>query len=129
MLRVDYIFSYWILLWYVLFMLNVTTYNPLFLLYVALFLNVLGIYDKLSSMKNTLIYIFIIILIKVIPIYSIRDTIIKIEDIYVSLLLFFIYLLWIFMNDISFKHIHLELKKNQGPIFVTINKIINLSKR
>lgn len=129
MLRVDYIFSYWVLLWYVLFMLNVTTYNPLFLLYVALFLNVLGIYDKLSSMKNTLIYIFIIILIKVIPIYSIRDTIIKIEDIYVSLLLFFIYLLWIFMNDISFKHIHLELKKNQGPIFVTINKIINLSKR
>lgn len=129
MLRVYYIFSYWILLWYVLFMLNVTTYNPLFLLYVALFLNVLGIYDKLSSMKNTLIYIFIIILIKVIPIYSIRDTTIKIEDIYVSLVLFFIYLLWIFMNDISIKHIHLELKKNQGPIFVTINKIINLSKR
>lgn len=129
MLRVDYIFSYWVLLWYVLFMLNVTTYNPLFLLYVALFLNVLGIYDKLSSMKNTLIYIFIIILIKVIPIYSIRDTIIKIEDIYVSLLLFFIYLLWIFMNDISFKHIHLELKKNQGPIFLAINKMINLSKR
>ena len=129
MLRVDYIFSYWVLLWYVLFMLNVTTYNPLFLLYVALFLNVLGIYDKLSSMKNTLIYIFIIILIKVIPIYSIRDTTIKIEDIYVSLLLFFIYLLWIFINDISIKHIHLELKKNQGPIFVTINKIINLSKR
>ena len=129
MLRVDYIFSYWVLLWYVLFMLNVTTYNPLFLLYVALFLNILGIYDKLSSMKNTLIYIFIIILIKVIPIYSIRDTTIKIEDIYVSLVLFFIYLLWIFMNDISFKHIHLELKKNQGPIFVTINKIINLSKR
>lgn len=110
-------------------MLNVTTYNPLFLLYVALFLNVLGIYDKLSSMKNTLIYIFIIILIKVIPIYSICDTTIKIEDIYVSLVLFFIYLLWIFMNDISIKHIHLELKKNQGPIFVTINKIINLSKR
>ena len=129
MLRVDYIFSYWILLWYILFMLNVTTYNPLFLLYVALFLNVLGIYDKLSSMKNTLIYIFIIILIKVIPIYSIRHTTIKIEDIYVSLVLFFIYLLWIFMNDISIKHIHLELKKNQGPIFVTINKIINLSKR
>ena len=129
MLRVDYIFSYWVLLWYVLFMLNVTTYNPLFLLYVALFLNVLGIYDKLSSMKNTLIYIFIIILIKVIPIYSIRDTTIKIEDIYGSLLLFFIYLLWIFINDISIKHIHLELKKNQGPIFVTINKIINLNKR
>jgi len=129
MLRVDYIFSYWVLLWYVLFMLNVTTYNPLFLLYVALFLNVLGIYDKLSSMKNTLIYIFIIILIKVIPIYSIRNKTIKIEDIYVSLVLFFIYLLWIFMNDISIKHIHLELKKNQGPIFVTINKIINLSKR
>jgi hypothetical protein len=129
MLRVDYIFSYWVLLWYVLFMLNITTYNPLFLLYVALFLNVLGIYDKLSSMKNTLIYIFIIILIKVIPIYSIHHTTIKIEDIYVSLVLFFIYLLWIFMNDISFKHIHLELKKNQGPIFVTINKMINLSKR
>lgn len=129
MLRVDYIFSYWILLWYVLFMLNVTTYNPLFLLYVALFLNVLGIYDKLSSMKNTLIYIFIIILIKVIPIYSIHHTTIKIEDIYVSLVLFFIYLLWIFMNDISIKEIHLKLKKNQGPIFVTINKIINLSKR
>lgn len=129
MLRVDYIFSYWILLWYVLFMLNVTTYNPLFLLYVALFLNVLGIYDKLSSMKNTLIYIFIIILIKVIPIYSIRHKTIKIEDIYVSLVLFFIYLLWIFMNDISIKEIHLKLKKNQGPIFVTINKMINLSKR
>lgn len=129
MLRPDYIFSYWVLLWYVLFMLNVTIYNPLFLLYIALFLNILGIYDKLSSMRNTLIYIFIIILIKIIPIYSIRHTTIRIQDIYISLLLFFIYLLWIFMNDISIKHIHLELKKNKGPIFVTIHKIINLSKR
>lgn len=129
MLRPDYIFSYWVLLWYVLFMLNVTIYNPLFLLYIALFLNILGIYDKLSSMRNTLIYIFIIILIKIIPIYSIRHTTIRIQDIYISLLLFFIYLLWIFMNDISIKHIHLELKKNKGPIFVTINKIIHLSKR
>jgi hypothetical protein len=129
MLRPDYIFSYWVLLWYVLFMLNVTIYNPLFLLYIALFLNILGIYDKLSSMRNTLIYIFIIILIKIIPIYSIRHTTIRIQDIYISLLLFFIYLLWIFMNDISIKHIHLELKKNKGPIFVTIHKIIHLSKR
>jgi hypothetical protein len=110
-------------------MLNVTIYNPLFLLYIALFLNILGIYDKLSSMRNTLIYIFIIILIKIIPIYSIRHTTIRIQDIYISLLLFFIYLLWIFMNDISIKHIHLELKKNKGPIFVTIHKIIHLSKR
>jgi hypothetical protein len=129
MLRPDYIFSYWVLLWYVLFMLNVTIYNPLFLLYIALFLNILGIYDKLSSMRNTLIYIFIIILIKIIPIYSIRHTTIRIQDIYISLLLFFIYLLWIFMNDISIKHIHLELKKNKGPIFVNIHKIIHLSKR
>jgi len=101
MQRLDFIFSYWIFFWYILYICNLITYNPKFLIILGLIANVvillIMIYYKT---KYRLVYLFVIMMfiIKIIPIYTIWNTKIKLNDIYISIILFIIYLLWIHIN-------------------------------
>ena len=42
-LRIDLVFSYWILLWYILYILNIIKYNPKIALLLAIIVNGLAI--------------------------------------------------------------------------------------
>jgi len=90
MVRVDYIFSYWILFWYILFILKIINYNPKFILIIAIIQNSLGLLYKLlfEPILNSFILAIIILFTKIIPLYSIVNTKIKNKDIYFAILLF-----------------------------------------
>ena len=101
MVRIDYIFSYWIFFWYLLYICSFTKYNPKIAI-------ILGFIENLCILllmfyyntKFRLIFLFFImmILLKIIPLYTIWKSPITLNDIYFTGFLFIVYLLWMFIN-------------------------------
>jgi len=122
MVRVDYIFSNWILFWYILFILKIINYNPKFILIIAIIQNSLGLLYKLlyEPILNSFILAIIILFTKIIPLYSIVNTKIKNKDIYFAILLFIFYNFWIYINETNLYEIIGEINDNQGPLFLFV---------
>lgn len=103
-LRADLVFSYWIFTWFVLYLLQITTFSPKFAF-------LLGILDNIGMLILMLMYgksrrtIFYFIiantLFKVVPFYYLRKEPIKMKDIAATILLFGIYVLWLHFNNQS----------------------------
>ena len=100
MLRPDLIFSYWIILWYILYEFSLISYNPKAWLLFALFINsiqaILMIYYKRFFML--FVFICVITVIKIIPTWRLRNTHIHIEDILFGIILFILYYGWLLYN-------------------------------
>jgi hypothetical protein len=100
--RIDFIFSYWILFWYICYELRITTYNPIGALYVGLLENIgvllLMIYYA-NSYYHLLLVCFVILVTKVIPLWSLRNTTYSKKDIYMIFIYFLTYVLWLFLNN------------------------------
>jgi hypothetical protein len=79
-MRFDYIFSYWIFIWWILFELKLIKANPKFLLYIALPFSIS------------------VLILKLYPLYSLRHTQITQSDVYFSFLFFLIFLSWLSIN-------------------------------
>lgn len=134
-MRLDYVFSYWILAWYLLYIAKITKYNPKFVLILGIIENsFLLLFMIIYKTKISSIVIFIIlnIFIKIIPYYTVRnDKIIK-KDIIATIILFIIYCLWLYINTgnnvIEF---HLKISesvikdKNETPAMRFINYIVS----
>jgi len=122
MVRVDYIFSYWILFWYILFILKIINYNPKFIIIIAIIQNSLGLLYKLlfEHILNSFILAIIILFTKIIPLYSIVNTKIKNKDIYFAILLFIFYNFWIYINETNLYEIIGEINDNQSPLFLFV---------
>jgi hypothetical protein len=83
-LRADLVFSYWIYFWYVLYAFKVTNYSPKFPLILGVIDNlIMFVLMLLYGTSSRTIFYFIIIntLIKVVPLYYLRNQSIKINDI------------------------------------------------
>lgn len=100
-MRVDMVFSYWIYIWYILYIYKFTSYSPKFSL-------VLGVIDNFIMLilmviyGQTIIYFIIVnTLIKVIPLYNLRNETIKLQDIYFTIGLFGIFIGWLYINEQS----------------------------
>jgi hypothetical protein len=111
MLRGDYIFSDWIFIFWILYILNIFTFfNPKLLLMIGLCFDIavigLMFYYRTNLKKIVIPFIILIFIIKVIPLYTLRNYTIHSRDIYYSYLLFFIYLCWLYKNNISTKKIN-----------------------
>lgn len=110
--RFDFVFSYWIFAWYILFALRLTTYSPKVFLILSVFFNVL-VFLLMIYYKNAFVYILLFIvanfIIKVIPILLIHHIKIKPRDYYAGAGLFIVYNIWLFINGTSFT----EIMKNQ----------------
>jgi hypothetical protein len=121
-MRVDFLFSYWIVFWYILFMFNLISYNPKFVLVVALIQNtVLFIYKLwIGSFLVAFLLGIIILCMKVIPLYTLYDTKIKKKDIYFSIVLFILYIIWIYLNGTHLYDIMIEINNNKGPLMVSM---------
>ena len=100
--RFDLAFSYWIFTWYLLYICKIIKYNPLFFLIIAFIENIIYL-ALLIYYKNSLLYIFLFIFInffiKVIPIWTLRNTQFNYDDIDIGIILFFIYLCWLYFNN------------------------------
>ena len=80
-----------------------------------------------TKQKTILLYIILNFILKIIPLFTIRNTKIKINDIYFFIILFILYLFWIKMNVTN---VFINYKKQMifnnvyGPGMKTIEKII-----
>ena len=116
--RIDLTFSYWIFAWYLLYICKITIYNPLSFLIIGLILDIIYVLI-LFYYKNPLNYIFLTIFInlfiKVLPIWTLRNTKIKNKDIIAGSILFFIFACWLYYNDkmntTTFKNLLINIKK------------------
>lgn len=108
MVRPDLIFSYWIYLWYILYVFKVIKYNPKLAI-------IFGIIENLTVLilmyiygtKKLLVILFTImfIILKIIPLYTIWNVKINLKyDSINTLLLFLIYLMWVSVNNLSLKN-------------------------
>lgn len=98
----DLLFSYWIFLWYILFICDFVPYSPKYFLIIAAIFNsmqIIGYIKNGSSSKNIICFIFVILIMKIIPLLTIinKDSN-NLSDIFFSICLFMIYILWILLN-------------------------------
>jgi hypothetical protein len=104
--RFDYVFSYWIFAWFLLYQFGFTSYNPKIALIIALIENI-GILGLMVYFKNSFIYIFLFCLInffiKVLPVWLLRNSKYGWRDVYIMFALFLIYILWLLINQVDFK--------------------------
>jgi hypothetical protein len=139
-IRPDYLFSYWILLWVVVYYFCgrakesskwskyiYENMNPLFLLWLALAENIV-VFVKILIYNPTLSIIgkdlAMMLLIKVLPIYILRNGKIKIlENILFGMMLFIIYNIYLWFNGQNAYDIYTKVDKyilgdeNRTPLF------------
>ena len=133
MTRIDLIFSYWIFLWYIFYIFKLIKYNPKFAILCGIFENfillVLMFFYKTKS-KLVLLFFIMVVLLKLIPLYTIWNTYIKYTDIVFTLFLFLIYLVWIKYNNKSISDFNqntmnmILYNKNTLPGMMFLDKII-----
>lgn len=133
MVRVDFIFSYWILFWYLLFMLDIIKINPAFAILCGLIENIIVVMFMIYYNTHFwLLFLFciMILLLKIIPLFTLSGIKIKKIDIFFSIVLFLIYLFWITYNNknvnILFKETYelIIYNKNNLPGMMFIDKLL-----
>jgi len=95
-------FSYWIFLWYILYVLHLTQYNPKIALLFALASNILLLIVMIFYKTTThlvFLLLLIMLILKIIPLYTIWNTKISKKDVWVFVILFSIYIAWIIMKE------------------------------
>jgi hypothetical protein len=131
--RFDFVFSYWIFIWYLLYEYKIISYNPKIDLYLALCHNLVTL-CLMIYFKNSLIYILIFVLvqmcIKVYPIWTLHNTYTTNRDWIAMIGLFAVYNLWLAVNNENIIHLHekaydaLTHNKINTPIIYLIDKYI-----
>jgi hypothetical protein len=132
-MRFDFVFSYWIFAWYVLYVFRVTTYNPKIALIVGLIQNI-GLLLLMFYYKNNWIHIatfcFIQFLIKALPLWSLRNDPYRWKDFYALVVYFMIYIIWLYVNDelhtSGLEKVLQQIKANLpvGPLMQFIDKYV-----
>ena len=131
-LRADLVFSYWIYICFILYELKLIEYSPKFTL-------ILGVIDNLimlilmilyGTSRRTIFYFIVInTLIKVVPLYYLRNESIRLKDIYFTCGLFLLFVFWLHLNEqslvgnIKLVHNSLLYGKDQTPFMALLKKI------
>ena len=114
MFRITDFYSFYVLIWYFLYILNIITFNPIVILYIILtfviWMMFYMIYLNISSVKIIVFVVFAIILVKVIPIVTLKHEF-NPYDVLFGFTMFIIY------------HIILYITKGVEPIQFYINFI------
>ena len=106
MIQIDYIFTYWIFVWYLFYIGKVIKYSPKIAIILGIIHNLgilfLLLYYKLflqiGKYRSIFLFIFIMIIIKIIPLYTIRKDKYRWNDFIFLCFLFLVYNLWITEN-------------------------------
>ena len=131
-LRFDLVFSYWIYIWYLFYIYRFTSYSPKFALGLGIIDNIIMLALMIyfgSNVKTIFYFILINTLIKVVPFYTLRNEMIRFKDIYFTIILFIIFIIWLHKNEqnlignIKLIHDSLLYNKNQTPFMSLLGKI------
>ena len=104
-IRVDLVFSYWILAWYIAYMAKLTPYNPKWAFILGIIENIvlaiaLVLYGGVIS--SIVLFLLVNVILKGVPLYTIYNTKSTITDIYVLMGLFVLYTIWVQLNGTDF---------------------------
>ena len=133
-LRADLVFSYWVYLWFILYYFKITNFSPKFPLILGLIDNIVMLVLMLmyGTSKRTIFYFIIInTLIKVVPLYYLRNKHIKLSDVYFTGFLFIIFICWLHINkqsligNLKIIHDSLLYGENKTPFMALLNNIKN----
>ena len=117
MSRLDVFFTSWIMIWFILYYFNIFPYNPKIVLMFAILICSIILCSMLyNNVEKIYIFSFIIIffLTKLLPYYFVKDSCYTDIDIYFSIFLFVLYLVYLkilfgdtykFINKIYVKNI------------------------
>jgi hypothetical protein len=101
MVRFDFLFSYWIFAWYLVYIAGWTPYNPTFALGIAILQNLTLLFSMHKTQPYTIfLFILAMFLFKILPFISITHRI-QPKDVLASILLFLGYVGWLCLNGLS----------------------------
>lgn len=133
LVRPDLIFSYWIFIWFILYILHIVQYNPKFALLFALIFNILQIglmiYYK-NKWSVIIIFSFVVFVIKCIPLWILRNKAYHVKQLLYTFILYCIYTIWLFVNGKNpysmMKATYNAMKQNKpfGPFSYFLNHLI-----
>ena len=124
--RFDFVFSYWIILWFFLFEFKWTNLNPKVALGIGLIENI-GILFLMMFYQNSvtqiLLFCVINLFLKVLPLWMVRNTSIHTKDVLFLMALFLVYLFWLKiinkknLREFAFEKLHaIQTNKPIGPM-------------
>ena len=131
-LRTDLVFSYWIYFWFIIYIFKWTTYSPKFAILLGGLDNIIMLILMIlyGTSKRTIFYFIIInTLIKIVPLYYLRNEKIKMKDIWFTIIIFAIFVIWLHLNrqnlmgNIKLIHDSLIFGKDKTPFMAFINNI------
>jgi hypothetical protein len=130
--RADILFSFWIVIWYLLFIYKYIQYSPkvalIFGIIHNIFLLIFMIIYK-NNIFNIIQFCIVNTFIKIIPLWTLRNN--KRYDVIATIIIFSIYLFWLYLNNINLYDIYItqleNIKNNKevGPVTKFFNKIFN----
>jgi len=103
--RIDLILSYWIFLWFILYVCKITKYSPKFPLIIGIAENILLLVSMIAyGTSSGVIFYFAVFVVfaKILPFYYLINEPIKMVDIYVALTLFLLFNIWLHINNRTF---------------------------
>lgn len=117
-LRVDLIFSYWVIVWFLVYSIGVTIYSPKFVIIIALLENIYSGIMLRTANVQTIMSLMVLIFLKTTILFVLRNDKIRAIDILVSIILFIIYVIWVHMNNETvlgyYKKIQRSLNNNDN---------------
>ena len=140
-IRPDYVFSYWILAWFLVYYSihkkgKVDTIpSPKLAFYIAILENIVElilVYTENTNSWFVVKFLITIFMLKIIPIYLMRDVSISFpEDIYFLLAIFTIYVIYLHVLGTNVLEVYNEIydsmknNKNHTPFFKLIDNMFN----
>jgi len=131
-IRPDFIFSYWIFVWWILYMSKILDINPKYAIILGIIENIIMLFMKIYSKNFCSIPSFIIIniFIKIIPLFTVWNSDITSTDLVFFVILFCMYVVWLFFNNqlniFNLKWIIDNSKVKYAPFEYTFNQIFNI---
>jgi len=131
-IRTDLVFSYWIYVWYLLYIYKFIMYSPKFALLLGLIDNIVMLFLMINfgTSKKTIFYFILInTIIKIVPLYYLRHQKILMKDIGFTFFLFIIFIFWLHINkqsligNLKLIHDSLLYGKNKTPFLHLLDNI------
>lgn len=102
--RIDYILSFWIFAWFLLFFFGITKFSPFFVLLLGVIHNTTAYFieGRGRPIVDQLIFIIGNFIIKLAPVLYLiirKQAHISINDIIVTFIVFMVYTIWMFINN------------------------------
>jgi hypothetical protein len=131
-MRLDFIFSYWILIWYLAYVIKFTNISPKFALMfgvaenIAMFSYIAYVGTPISILMR---FGFANLIIKIIPLYLLRGEPIRRVDVIMTLLIFGLYNAWLYVNGETFSRVVAQItdslvhNKNETPFMKLLDNV------